>query len=101
MGLLARAKAFLKTEPALLVTATADVVSFGADFGLHLTSDQQKGLFGLASALTAIVIRQVVTPNSKAGPVGPTTLESRIATLEAAVSELATPAPAAPSAPTI
>ena len=98
MSVFSRVRAFLKSEPALLVTATADIISFGADFGLHLTADQQKGLFGLASALTAIVIRQTVTPNGKvnSGPSTAPDVSGRLAALEAAVSELARP-PVSPS----
>ena len=76
---------FVRSEPAILTTVAADALSFGADFGLHLSAAQQRDVFAVASALTALVIRQSVTPNVRSA-----STVQRVAALEAAVAELAT-----------
>lgn len=102
----------LKREPAILTTIATDALGVGADLGLHLSAAQQRGVYGVCSFVTALVIRAAVTPNvkvrdlEKAAPdVGAAlgqglTADQRLAKLEAAVNELGTPKPptAVPSA---
>jgi hypothetical protein len=53
---------FIKSEPAIILTAVGALVSLALSFGLHLTPDQVKAVYSFAAALTGVIIRQLVTP---------------------------------------
>lgn len=91
MSFFSRIFATLKKEPAVLLSLAGSGVAVAADFGLHLSAQQEKGVYGAVAAVTALLIRQSVTPNSA--------VNSRLTALESAVAALQPAAPAPASAP--
>jgi len=55
-----------KTEPVLLVAVLQAALALGVAFGLHLTAEQVGALVALAGAVTALFLRQQVTPAAPA-----------------------------------
>lgn len=74
--------AFVKHEPAILLSLVGAGIAVGADYGLHLNANDTKILFGAVTAMGGVVIRQAVVPNVKVAKQA-TTVETRLSALEA------------------
>ncbi len=92
----AAVKAFLKKEPAILMSAAGAAISVGTTFGLKLNLAQTREIYGAVAAVTALGIRQTVTPNVKVAQTDALVaqaekVQARLSAIEAAVSELGVP----------
>lgn len=52
-------------EPSLILGFLSALLALGIGFGLDLTTEQVGLIMAAASALVAVIVRQVVTPTSK------------------------------------
>lgn len=52
-------------EPALILGLLSAILALAIGFGLDLTTEQVGLIMAGASALIAVIVRQVVTPNAK------------------------------------
>ena len=71
-----------KTEPVLVVAVLQAALALGVAFGLHLTAEQVGGIVALAGAVTALFVRQQVTPvaaKAKAAPATPVAEATEVA----------------------
>jgi hypothetical protein len=55
----------IKDEPALLAALVQAIVVLVIAFGVDLTTDQSAAIMGVTIAVTALLVRRVVTPNRK------------------------------------
>ncbi len=76
--------AFVKGEPAVLISVAGAAVGIAADFGLHLSTQQADSLYGFVAILAGVLIRQTVVPNAK--------VDGRLAAVETALQAFHAPA---------
>lgn len=94
MSAIGKLIAYLRREPALVLTAAAEGISLGAAFGLKLNPEQTKAIYGFVAAVAGVLIRSQVTPNVSLSDV----LDSKIEDIKAAVLAAGTVAPQPPAA---
>jgi len=56
----------MKTEPAVIVSLVAAILSLAVAFGLSLSGEQTAAIVAVVQIVAGLVIRQNVTPASKA-----------------------------------
>lgn len=73
MSALSRLVAFVRHEPAVLISLAGVAVTVATDFGFALSASQVAGIDAAVGALTGLLIRSQVTPVVKevAAPAAP------------------------------
>lgn len=80
--------ALVKREPAVLLSLAGAGIGVGADFGLHLSASQQRGVYSGVAAITGFLIRATVTPTSS--------VNARLDQLQAQLDKLTASLPPTP-----
>jgi hypothetical protein len=77
----------VKDEPALAVALLQAIIAVGVSFGLHLSAEQVGAIVTLAAAMSALFVRQRVSPVSRLPETGPEQAPDPTAEPEVAAAE--------------